>query len=108
MSNPTTVFIWSLDCESDRQSYSIANCPRRDDGARLGGTGGVSATSSTGAFGTRPPSRSCRRIRTFVPGAGGCGRPASESCCSARCGRWELQWSVYSSAAALGQLVADR
>lgn len=36
MSNPTTVFIWSLDCESDRQSYSIANCPRRDDGARLG------------------------------------------------------------------------
>jgi hypothetical protein len=27
MSNPTAVFIRSLDCESDRQSYSTANCP---------------------------------------------------------------------------------
>src|SRR5215470_2314267 len=38
----------------------------------------------------RPPRRSRRRTRTFVSGAGGCGRPAGGLCCSARCGRWTL------------------
>jgi len=35
----------------------------------------------------RPSCRSRRRTRTFVPGASGCGRPAGELCCGARCGR---------------------
>ena len=38
----------------------------------------------------RPPSRSRRSTRIFVPIAGGCERPAGGFCCSVLCGRCEL------------------